>query len=149
MRVRPGSGLDEPAVLNVLRADGELTGRQPSKARLLRVRDKLRSPTALTLVAEQQGLVVGFVHAELARADDGAGPVVPGLLHLSLLCVVPEQRRRGTGRALVDALVQRFPAVQAWATDDASRALLEAAGFASTGRTAEVRGIAAVQLVRR
>ena len=148
MRVRPATRLDEPAVLDVLRADGETTGRQPSKARLLRVRDKLRSPAALTLVADEDGRVVGFVHAELARADDGAGAVEPGRLHLSLLCVAPDARRAGVGRALVEALLARFPAVSGWAADDAARGLLEACGFVTTGRTGEVRGAPAVLLVR-
>lgn len=146
MHVRPASGLDETAVLDVLRADGETTGRQPSKARLLRVRDKLRSPTALTLVAEDDGKVVGFLHAELARTEGGTGAVEPGLLHLSLLCVAPEHRRGGAGRALVAALLERFGHVTAWAPDGPGRLLLEQAGFRSTGETGEVRGEPAFRL---
>ena len=145
-RVRVATSLDEAAVLDVLRADGHAAGRQPSKARLLRVRDKLRSPTALTLVAEADDGVQGFLHAELARDDDGAGPVTPGLLHLSLLCVSPDARRSGVGRALVTALLDRFPRVEGWASDDATRGLLLACGFRPTGRTA-VRDAAAEQLL--
>ena len=144
--MRPATGLDEQAVLDVLRADGDATGRQPSRARLLRVRDKLRSPAALTLVAERDGDVIGFVHAELARADDGAGPVGPGRLFLSLLCVAPQHRRAGAGRALAVALLARFPHVDAWAVDEAGTALLQAAGLAPTGRHGEVRGLPAVHL---
>ena len=140
MRVRPATSLDEAAVLDVLRADGETTGRQPSKARLLRVRDKLRSPTALTLVADGDRAVLGFLLAELSRTDDGAGPVEPGVLHLSLLCVRPDARRTGVGGALVTALLDRFPRVRAWTTDEAARELLLSSGFQPAGRTAEVRG---------
>jgi len=134
-------------VLDVLRADGELTGRQPAKARLLRVRDKLRSPAALTLVADNDGRVTGFLHAELARADDGAGPVEPGLLHLSLLCVAPDARRSGVATALLLGLLDRFPVISTWAPEDA-RDLLLGVGFRATGRTGQVRGAPVEQLVR-
>ncbi len=146
MRVRAATAYDEQSALDVLRADGELTGRQPSKARLARVRAKLRSPEALVLVADDDG-IAGLLLAELGRADDGAGPVEPGLLHLSLLCVTPERRRTGVGRALLRGLLRRFDHVSTWTSDEAVRALLEGEGFTSTGRTGEVRGAPAVQLV--
>ena len=148
MRVRPATSLDEADVLDVLRADGETTGRQPSKARLLRVRDKLRSPTALTLVADLDGSVAGFLLAELARTDDGAGGVEPGVLHLSLLVVRPDARRAGVGRALVTALLDRFPHVRAWAGEGPGRELLLDSGFRPAGRTQELRGEPAELLER-
>ena len=147
MRVRVAIEPDEQPVLDVLRADGAVTGRQPSKARLARVRAKLRSPAALTLVADD-GAVVGALLAELGRADDGAGPLEPGLLHLSLLCVAPEHRRRGVGRALLRGLLERFPHVSTWAPDGPARTLLEQEGFVPSGRTAAVRGVECGHLVR-
>ena len=100
MRVRVATQLDEQAALDVVRADGEATGRQPSKATLAALRAVLRSPTALTLLADD-GPVVGLAVAELHGRE----------LRLTLLCVAPEHRRRGAGRALVRALLERFPAV--------------------------------------
>lgn len=147
-RVRPATSLDEAGVLDVLRADGETTGRQPSKARLLRVRDKLRSPSALTLVADRDGGVAGFLLAELARTDEGAGGVEPGVLHLSLLVVRPDVRRAGVGRALVTALLERFPHVRAWTGAAPARDLLVGSGFRPTGRTQELRGEPAELLER-
>ena len=149
MRVRVATGRDEEAVLDVLRADGDATGRQPSKARLARVRAELRSPAALTLVADDDGAVVGVLVAELGRADDGAGRLEPGLLLLSLLCVAPQQRRRGIGRALLRALLLRYAHVSAWVPDGPARVLLEAEGFAASGRTAEVRGDTSALLLHR
>lgn len=149
VRVRPATRLDEVGVLDVLRADGEVRGQQLSKVRLLRVRDKLRSPTALTLLAESDVQAVGVVHAELAREQDGNGAVVPGLLHLSLLCVVPAHRRRGVGQSLLTGLLERFPHVSTWAPDEVSAAALRAVGFVPTGRSAVVRGACAEQLVKQ
>ena len=115
MRTRVATQLDEEAALDVVRADGDATGRQPSKAALAALRALLRSPTALTLVADDGGAVVGVLVAELRGRE----------LQLSLLCVAPEHRRRGAGRALVRALLDRYPDVSA-ATDEAGAlALLE------------------------
>ena len=108
MRVRVATQLDEAAALDVLRADGRATGRQPSKARLGDLRAVLRSPTTLTLVVDGDGQVVGLLVAELRGRE----------LALTMLCVTPEHRRRGAGRALVRAVLDRYPEVVD-ATDDA------------------------------
>lgn len=149
MRVRVATAYDEQPVLDVLRADGEVTGRQPSRARLAAVRATLRARTTLTLVAERNGAVVGVLVAELGRADDGAGAVQPGLLHVPVLCVCPPSRRQGVGRALVRGLLARFEHVSTWSPDDATTTLLASEGFTRTGRTAEVRGRSAEHLVHR
>ena len=114
MRIRVATSLDEAAALDVVRADGETTGRQPSKATLAALRAVLRSPTALTLVADDDGAVVGLLVAELRGRE----------LQLSLLCVAPEHRRRGAGRALVRALLERYPDVTAAVEDPVTRELL-------------------------
>jgi ribosomal protein S18 acetylase RimI-like enzyme len=115
VRTRVATQLDEAAALDVVRADGEATGRQPSKATLAGLRSVLRSPTALTLVADDDGAVVGLLVAELRGRE----------LQLSLLCVAPEHRRRGAGRALVGALLERYPDVTAATDEPGARALLE------------------------
>ena len=99
MRARVATELDEAEALDVLRADGEATGNQPSKARLAAVRAVLRSPTTLALVADDHGPVVGLLVAELRGTR----------LEVSLLCVAPQSRGRGAGRALVRALLDRYP----------------------------------------
>jgi ribosomal protein S18 acetylase RimI-like enzyme len=102
VQVRVATRLDEAAALDVVRADGEVTGRQPSKATLAALRAVLRSPTTLTLLADD-GQVVGLAVAELRG----------NAVQLTLLCVAPEHRRRGAGRALVRALLERYPAATA------------------------------------
>ena len=114
MRTRVATQLDEAAALGVVRADGDATGRQPSKAALAALRAVLRSPTTLALVADDDGVVVGLLVAELHGRE----------LQLSLLCVTPAHRRRGAGRALVRALLERYPRVVAAVEDPVTRELL-------------------------
>jgi ribosomal protein S18 acetylase RimI-like enzyme len=114
VRVRVATQLDEAAALDVVRADGEATGRQPSKTTLAALRAVLRSPTALTLVADDEDVVTGLLVAELRGRE----------LQLTLLCVAPEHRRRGAGRALVRALVERYPDVVAATDEPGALALL-------------------------
>ena len=114
MRTRVATQLDEAAALDVVRADGETTGRQPSKATLVGLRAVLRSPTTLTLVADDGGVVVGLAVAELRGRE----------LQLSLLCVAPEHRRLGAGRTLVRALLERYPDVTVGTDDPVTHQLL-------------------------
>ena len=150
--MRVATAYDEQPVLDVLRADGDATGRQPSKARLAAVRATLRSPATLTLVAESDGAVLGFVLAELAAAEDDGRPAgEPARPHLQvpLLCVAPGFRRDGVGRALVRALLVRFAHVSSWSCDVATTSLLTSEGFVRTGRTRESEGRSAEHLVHR
>ena len=75
----------------------------------------LRSPTALTLLADD-GTVVGLLVAELRGRE----------LALTLLCVAPEHRRRGAGRALVGALLDRYPDVVVAIDEPGVAALVDA-----------------------
>ena len=123
MRTRVATQLDEAAALDVVRADGDATGRQPSKAALAALRAVLRAPATLTLVADDDGQVVGLLVAELRGRELG----------LSLLCVAPQHRSRGTGRALVQALVERYPDVTAATDEPGALALLAQATRTSQG----------------
>jgi ribosomal protein S18 acetylase RimI-like enzyme len=55
------------------------------------------------LVAVDGGEVVGVAQGWPAREDDGAGPVVPGRCHLSMVFVAPARWGEGIGGQLVDA----------------------------------------------
>ena len=123
MRIRVATQLDEPAALDVVRADGEATGRQPSKATLAALRSVLRSPTTLALLADDDGAVVGLLVAELRGRE----------LQLSLLCVAPASRSRGTGSALVEALLERYPDVRPATDEPGALHLLERARRTSQG----------------
>lgn len=58
---------------------------------------ELRSPLIHARIAEQHGRIVGY---SLAWLGGGSG-------HLGNLAVIPEMRRRGVGRALMDDLLER------------------------------------------
>ena len=134
--VRPATAYDEQAAVTIWAAARSATGLSPSDARRTQIRSKLRAPLALCLVAEDEGVPVGMLLAELGRSEDGRGVVTPGLLHLSMLFVTPEHQRQGVGRTLVQALTGRYGWVSAWAAADNAGALgcLQACGFAPTGR---------------
>ena len=126
--VRPGTGLDEDAALTVWQAAEAGAGRRSGGTRAQRVRARLRSPAALLLVAERDGgdgrtpTPVGVLLAELDRTH--------GLV-VALLAVDPPAQCTGVGRALLEALLSRYPSAAARvASDDvASLGLLAAVGL--------------------
>ena len=134
--IRLGTRYDEGPALAVWHAANAARGRPPGAARRTRVRTKLRAPDALLMVAEDDGTVVGMLLAELGRDADGEGPVLPGLLHLSMLFVAPERDGHEVRGALLDALRGRYPWIRAWAAagDDAALVTYASAGFVPTGR---------------
>ncbi len=138
LSVRPGTSLDEDVALGLwqdaLARQGERSGGAVAQA----FRQRLRSPRALLLVAEQDGRAEGVLLAEFGRADDagepvgdGAGAVVPGLLHVGVLVTRPGSTAT---RALLRAITSRFERVTAWTSEPGP---YELTGFAPTGR---VRG---------
>ena len=90
----------------------------PGAARASRVRSALRAPTSLLLVAGEP--VVGMALVELAGQR----------LEVTMLCVHPDHRGEGVARALVTAVVDRYPTVATWTVEPER---YEALGFARTG----------------
>ena len=87
------------------------------------------------------GAVVGTILGLQGLAQDGAGPPVPGLLHLSLLSVAPDRWGQRIGRLLVEqslarAEVRGYEQVQLWTHADNLRAnrLYKSMGFRRSGR---------------
>lgn len=74
----------------------------PGAARATRVRSALRAPTSLLLVAGEP--VVGMALVELTGRR----------LEATMLCVHPDHQGAGVARALVTAVVARYPTVTAW-----------------------------------
>lgn len=140
MRIRAMSGDELDATVEVWYAARRATGTVPDDARVARVRQKLTSPQALTRVALRDG-VVGMLLAEPGRADDGAGPPVPGLLHVSMVFVAPAAQRGGVGRALLRQLLDESRAtgittVALWTgvENAPARGLYESVGMTATRR---------------
>jgi ribosomal protein S18 acetylase RimI-like enzyme len=91
--------------------------------------------------AAAPGVVVGTILGVQGLDQDGAGPPVPGLLHISLLSVAPDRWGQRIGRLLVDEVLDRasvrgFEQAQLWTHADNLRAnrLYKAIGFRRSGR---------------
>jgi len=133
---------DDP-LLEIYRAAQAARGMRPSAARLARVKEKLAE--GLVVVDDQ---LRGFALGEPGRAEDGAGDLVPGLLHLAMVFVHPDHQRRGIGGELVESLADEawalgYRSMSVWST---TPAFYEAIGFERSGRTQAVGAGTAVQL---
>lgn len=99
-------------------------GKDPDPERIRRVRQKLAAPAALLVVVERAGDVVGMALAEPFRERDGAGPVVAGCGHVSMVFVHPERQGQGVGRELMTRLIADapWPRLSIWTRDANVRA---------------------------
>lgn len=105
--------------------------------------DRLSRAGSLPVVARDGDQVIAMAIGVQAREDDGAGAeAIPGLLHVSLVAVVPTAwGRRLASRVLMtlldDARLAGFTAAQLWTPESNARAigLYERLGFVRTGRT--------------
>jgi ribosomal protein S18 acetylase RimI-like enzyme len=141
--IRQGEPADvEPAVAVWLAATAaRREGSTPRAEQAARARGHVSNPEAFLLVAEDAGDVVGMALGMQGLADDGAGPPVRGLCHVSMVFVAPDYWGRGIGGRLVDALLTEarsrgYDRAQLWTQSDNARArrLYEGRGFVPSGR---------------
>jgi len=106
--IRRGEPADvEPAVAVWLAANSaRRKGLTPGAEQAVRARGHVSNPEAFMLVAEEAGDVVGMALGTQGLADDGAGPPVEGLCHVSMVFVAPDRWGEGLGGRLVDALLE-------------------------------------------
>ncbi|MFC1417215.1 GNAT family N-acetyltransferase [Streptacidiphilus cavernicola] len=130
-------------------------GRPLPDAHVVLARQRMASPDSLLLLAHTSEdddhdvgpeptpspAPIGTILAVQGLDQDGAGPPVPGLLHISLLSVAPDRWGRHVGRRLVEAVLTRgaadgFDEAQLWTHADNLRAnrLYKAMGFRRSGR---------------
>ncbi|MGI8679748.1 MAG: GNAT family N-acetyltransferase [Jatrophihabitans sp.] len=112
MRVRPAIAADVPALATLVQAVGPSTGvfsgkplQDSSNEHLCERFAAILGERARTVLiaADDGGSVVGML---AARADEIGAIDLIQVLHVTHLMVVPQQRRRGVGRALLTAAVQ-------------------------------------------
>ncbi len=125
---------DRPAAVEVWRAAQGGRGLRPPATAVTRITEKVAG--GLLVVAEDGNDVIGMALGEPGRERDGAGDVVPGLLHLSMVFVVPPRQRQGVGSALVEALAdaawnQGYRSLSTWTP---APEFLQACGFERSGR---------------
>lgn len=103
--------------------------------------ERIALPGAQFLIADQSGKVVGMLLASLAHENDGAGALIPGLLHISYVATHPDYWGKGIATALLDAIAVKaaesgHDALQLWVVtaNARARALYERHGFGFTGR---------------
>jgi ribosomal protein S18 acetylase RimI-like enzyme len=147
--IRPGGPEDiEPAFAVWLAANtARRDGLPPRPEQEARARGHVRNPGAFLLVAENAGEIVGMALGEQARSNEGTGPPVGGLCHVSMVFVAPDHWGQGLGGRLVDALLaearsRSFDRAQLWTQADNPRAMrvYERRGFRVSGRQKEEFG---------
>ena len=155
--IRHGGPADrEPAVAVWLAANSaRREGLPPRPEQEARARGHVSNPWAFLFVADDAGEVVGMALGVQGLFNDGAGPPVKGLCHVSMVFVAPDYWGRGIGGRLVDALLKDarlrdYDRAQLWTHSDNARArrLYEGRGFRASGREKEEFGDLIVHLQR-
>jgi ribosomal protein S18 acetylase RimI-like enzyme len=119
-----------------------LHGRFDAPANLhQRIEERMRSRDASYVVATDAQRIVGIGSHLPARENEGVGPVIPGLMHVSMIAVDPEHWRNGIGKALTRYCVARatklgYASIQLWTHVSNQRAqrLYASVGFREVGR---------------
>lgn len=99
--IRAMAQSDLEGSVRVWQAANIARGKRSSPERTRRVVEKLQEPTAMPYVAAGDAGIVGMALLEPNRAEDGAGAVVPGALHISMIFVDPPSQRQGVGSRLL------------------------------------------------
>jgi GNAT superfamily N-acetyltransferase len=146
--VRPGSTDDAAAALDVFVAAETARRGRPVDDDEERVADRLRGGTGWLMVARDDERLVGMAVGYDTRAEDGAGELIPGSCHLSMVFVTPDVWGRGVGGQIVDAVLTEarrrgYDHMQLWTHEDNLRGqrLYASRGFTRSGREKDdVRG---------
>ena len=155
--IRRGGDEDaEPALAVWASANGARRGgRPPLPEQEGRARRQVGMPEAFLFVAEAAGGIVGMALGVQGRADDGAGPPIEGLCHVSMVFVAPDRWGEGIGGRLVDALLAEartrgYDRAQLWTQEGnhGARRLYEGRGFGLSGREKDEFGERIVHLER-
>ncbi|MEY9837188.1 GNAT family N-acetyltransferase [Streptacidiphilus sp. EB103A] len=163
VREAAAADLDAAVALWTLSHVVRRNGRPLPEAHIVSAHQRMASPEALVLLAHDSGDgadeshgepdgksdkdsehdlgIIGTIMGVQGRDDEGAGPPVAGLVHISLLSVAPDRWGQHIGRLLVEETINRavaggFEQAQLWTHADNLRAnrLYKAMGFRRSGR---------------
>jgi len=106
LNVLDGLPADHEAAIGVWRAANIARLLPPSVERVARIWEKLADPGACLVIGHPSASrdVLAMALAEPGRAQDGAGAVIPGGGHVSMVFVHPDMWGRGVGRQLLQGL---------------------------------------------
>jgi GNAT superfamily N-acetyltransferase len=109
LNVLDGLPADHEAAIGVWRAANIARLLPPSVERVARIWEKLADPGACLVIGHPSASrdVLAMALAEPGRAQDGAGAVIPGYGHVSMVFVHPNMWGRGVGRQLLQGLHER------------------------------------------
>jgi len=143
LTVLDGLAADFEAAVGVWRAANIARLLPPSAERVARVREKLAGPGDCLVIGRPDASkdVVAMAMAEPGREQNGAGAVIPGYGHVSMVFVHPDVWGLGLGRQLLQGLHDRA-SVRGWgrmtlwtrASNVRARRLYEGRGYRTSGR---------------
>jgi ribosomal protein S18 acetylase RimI-like enzyme len=112
----------------------------PADLHLL-IEGRMRSGDSSFFVAREAERVVGIGSQQAARESDGTGPIIVGLMHLSMIAVDPARWGKGIGKALTEYGVRRaaklgYTSIQLWThlSNERAQRLYTSVGFKQAGR---------------
>jgi GNAT superfamily N-acetyltransferase len=106
LTVLEGLPADHEAAVDVWRVANVARFLPPSAERVTRIWEKLAGPSACLVIGrlDPSRDVVAMALAEPGRAEHGAGAIIPGYGHVSMVFVHPDLWGRGLGRQLLRGL---------------------------------------------
>ena len=109
MTLLDGLPTDHEAAVHVWRAANVARLLPPSAVRVARIWEKLANPDACLVIGRRESGadVLAMAPAEPGRAEHGAGAVIPGYGHVSMVFVHPDMWGRGVGRQLLQGFHER------------------------------------------
>jgi len=149
---RRAAAAELDAARDVWRNANIARGKIPDAARVRRVEQKLVAAEVIVVVALDKNKIVGMALAEPGRAEDGNGPEIPGLCHISMVFVDPDYWGKRVGEILLSEVATRAErqTLRLWTgiSNERAQRLYRRAGFVPSGRTVEHAGEPIIQLER-
>jgi GNAT superfamily N-acetyltransferase len=144
-----GLPADHEAAVRVWRAANVARLIPPNVHRVDRIWEKLADPGACLVIGhlDANREAVAMALAEPGRAEQGAGAVIPGYGHVSMVFVHPDLWGQGVGRQLLQGLHERtsergWSRTTLWtrASNVGARRLYEGQGYRRSGHVATLGG---------